>query len=122
MSKSIAWPYRPNGRGGFATEDNLDAIITFGLVPGRSGNPYNKRDGLETPDFQWEPRTPEAEAQKISLAKTLFRSLEAQGRARLIEVYRQRTPNEATSETVIRWVNLTTGATRDTVLPDDVGG
>ena len=122
MSKSIAWPFRPNARGGVATDDNLEAIIALGLLPGRSNNPYNKRDNLEPPDFQWEPQTPEAEAQKIALAKSLFRSLEAAGRARLVDIYRNRDAPAGEAETIIRWTNLTTGSTTDTVLSDSVGG
>lgn len=121
MSKSLAFPLRPNGRGGLATEDNLHAIIALGLLPGISRNPYNDRDGLSPPSFVWEPQTPEAEAHQLALVRTVFKGLEGAGRARLIEAYRRRRSGSV-AEIVVTWENLQTGSTDETVLPQDVGG
>lgn len=122
MGHSIRYPLAFNARGGLATtDDNLQTIIVLSLLPGLSANPYNDRDNVGGKDHTWEPNSAEAGGLIAARVDRRFRELERQGRARLTRVYwRDPIGDPGVLQMVIDWVNLETGTSETTVLPDQV--
>lgn len=124
MGFGVAIPLEFNARGGLrTTEDNLFGLIAAGLLPGDTDNPYDVRDGLVEVDPTFEPITPATVYAQMARVRRTYRRLEAEGRARLDDVYQRQREGVDTGELeiFIKWENLETGQTNESVLRGGVG-
>lgn len=111
--KTLRWPLRLTARGGAATTSRtLEAQIGISLLPGRSANPFEVRDGLVPPDHVWSG--PGAEAAAAAHVRDRFRQLERQRRARLEGDPVVRLDNDGLLGVEAMWEDLESGETDET--------
>lgn len=122
MGKGVKWPLEITARGGLAmTEHNLESLLTLAILPGDSTNPFNVRDGIGSPDWVWRAAAPETAAAIRVRTREIFDRFQVQGRARLETVSVGDPSSSGLVEVNVRWTNLETGQSDETILSTAVG-
>tara|TARA_Y100001963_G_scaffold112427_1_gene155630 strand:- start:109 stop:477 length:369 start_codon:yes stop_codon:yes gene_type:complete len=117
MSKGVKWPLQVTGRGGLTqTSDNIESLLALALLPRRSSNPFNRRDGIGSPDWTWRAVTPTSLAQVKRRVAQVFDRFHVAGRAKLVSVNVEPQNVDGELQVSVAWVDLGSGLSQSTVV------
>lgn len=122
MSRTVATPLHLDGRGRLAQTDRIAVQrVIAALLPSRTSNPFDGRDGLWVSDPTWSPANGDTTQRLIAEARRQFDRLDRAGIAALVSATPVRSEDGTITVRLI-WEDKHTGETDQAVLPGGVGG